>query len=61
MTDTMTPDPADTAAANKAALEAAIARRKASYAELPGLGSIRADRSIPIRNRKHSVRHLAIR
>lgn len=57
----MTDSLPDTAADNKAALEAAIARRKASYEELPGLGSIRADRSIPIRSRRHSVRHLAIR
>lgn len=38
-----------------------IARLRAEYAALPGLGSIRADRTIPIRNRRHSVSHKAIR
>ena len=57
----MTKEIDTTAADTRAALEAATARRRAAYEEMPGLGSIRADRSIPIRSRKHSVRHLAIR
>jgi len=44
---------------NAAALDRAIARRIASYSDL-SLGSIRADRSIPIRTRSHSVSHKAI-
>lgn len=39
----------------------ATARRLAAAQEMPGLGSIRADRTIPIKARRHSIRHKAIR
>ena len=44
-----------------AAMIAATARRLAEAQAMPGLGSIRADRSIPIKSRRHSIRHKAIR
>lgn len=37
----------------------AVNRRIASYSEI-SLGPIRADRSIPIRSRRHSISHKAI-
>lgn len=43
------------------ALIEATARRLAEAQAMPGLGPIRADRSIPIKNRRHSIRHKAIR
>lgn len=54
-------DNAETADATTDALLRATARRLAAYAELPGLGDIRADRSLPIRERRHSVPRKAIR
>jgi hypothetical protein len=57
----MIDEPATEPEGPRDALQRAMDRRRASYAELPGLGNIRADRSIPIRNRNHSVRHRAIR
>ena len=53
-------DIVETAAENAAALERAIARRIASYDDL-SLGDIKADRTLPIRNRSHSVSHKSIR
>ncbi len=47
--------------AQLAAMIAATARRLAEAQAMPGLGSIRADRSIPIKARRHSIRHRAIR
>ena len=41
------------------AIEEATARRIASYSEF-SLGPIRANRSIPIRSRRHSISHKAI-
>lgn len=52
---------ADRLADQTAAMIAATQRRLAEAAAMPGLGSIRADRSIPIRTRRHSIRHKAIR
>lgn len=43
------------------AMMEATARRLRDAQEMPGLGSIRADRSIPIKSRRHSIRHKAIR
>ena len=43
------------------ALTAAVMRRIEEAKAMPGLGDIRADRSIPIRSRKHSVSHKALR
>jgi hypothetical protein len=41
------------------AMIAAMSRRLAETQAMPGLGSIRADRTIPIKSRKHSVFHKA--
>jgi len=55
------PTEANRLADQTAALMAATARRLAEAQAMPGLGSIRADRSIPRRSRRHSVSHKALR
>jgi len=43
------------------ALIRATARRMAEAQAMPGLGGIRANRSLPIKSRRHSIPRLAIR